>query len=237
MKIIDKNYDYYDYLQDREDILVFDRRGSYILQKKDILIAVNKMLNSWYGEPYTYLLLQCGATYWLFFALGSDVEGTDSSKHANDCTIRLVGTWKDYNKPINLFKLQAIEPQAGRDVFDSVFVFKTRSYIRTFNEDRFKKDMPVIRDATIHGMYRIYFDYNTNKTYPYKGADKWFILKSSGISPLVNPEDMYNAIDEYFSLMKAAAESTVAEGTTNNDKIKNHGFDVKTSFRGGKKPV
>ena len=55
---------------------------------------------------------------------------------------------------------------------------------------------------------------------------------STGIATIVLPEDIYNAFDEYFSLEKTASESTIAEGTTNKDKIINHGFDTKTSFRG-----
>ena len=67
----------------------------------------------------------------------------------------------------------------------------------------------------------------TEITYP--------ILKACGISNLIEPDVMYHAIDEYFSLMKQTSETTVAQGTTNEDKIVNHGFDKKTSFRGKNK--
>ena len=37
MRIIDKNHDFYDYLQDPTDnTIVFDRRGSFLLEKSYI---------------------------------------------------------------------------------------------------------------------------------------------------------------------------------------------------------
>ena len=50
MRIIDKNTDYYDYLQDSEDTLVFDRRGSYLLTK-DRLCEV--LVPAYYNTIYT----------------------------------------------------------------------------------------------------------------------------------------------------------------------------------------
>ena len=35
MKIIDNQYDYYDYLQSYTDPIVFDRRGSFLLTRED----------------------------------------------------------------------------------------------------------------------------------------------------------------------------------------------------------
>ena len=34
MRIIDKQHDFYDYLQDPTDRIVFDRRGAFLLTKK-----------------------------------------------------------------------------------------------------------------------------------------------------------------------------------------------------------
>ena len=75
--------------------------------------------------------------------------------------------------------------------------------------------------------------YNKKKnTYDYKRIETIPLLKACGIANLIDADTMYYAIDEYFSLMKTASETTTAEGTTNKDKIVNHGFDTKTSFRG-----
>ena len=54
MRIIDKLRDYYDYLQDPTDTLVFDRRNSYVVTKEDILRTLSV---SWEN----YLMLQAGS--------------------------------------------------------------------------------------------------------------------------------------------------------------------------------
>lgn len=57
------------------------------------------------------------------------------------------------------------------------------------------------------------------------------ILKACGIAELVDPVSVFCAIEEHFSMEKAASETTEAKGITNEDKVIMHGFDVKTSFR------
>ena len=59
MKIIDKNKDYYDYLQQYDDTLVYDRRGSYPLTKFDV---IDKLWGKLWEREATfqdkYMLLQ-----------------------------------------------------------------------------------------------------------------------------------------------------------------------------------
>ena len=226
MRIIDKQNDYYDYLQDNEDTLVFDRRGSRALSKEEIMDTINRVLDSYYHVPHVFLLLQCGASYWLFF-----VEGTDIKKRTGFCgpaetvsnyNIWILSKWKEYNQPLKLLSLQAISfNQSWKYKFYDVEYH--RQTIRTLNKDRLAESSSELREAAIHKDYKAYQDFSK------KG---YLLLKSSGIPNVIGPEEIYNAIDEYFSLEKTAAESTVAQGTTNNDKIKNHGFDTKVSFRG-----
>jgi len=227
MRIIDKNYDYYDYLQDNEDTLVFDRRGSVVDIRDRIFHSINGMLNSWYEEGSIFLLLQCGATYWLFLAEGRCITENGGKKSAVIYDLHLITTWKDYDRPYRLlsFEFITLERLWEYSIYDKEF--KGREYIRTLNIEKVKAAAPKLKDAVTHKQYKCQERYD---------KDGYPLLKLSGIPNLVGPEEMYNAIDEYFSLMKAAAESTVAKGTTNEDKIKNHGFDVKASFRGGKKP-
>lgn len=227
MRIIDKQNDYYDYLQDNGDSLVFDRRGSRALTKEEIMDTINRVLDSYYHVPYIFLLLQCGASYWLLF-----VEGTDIKKRANYCGPRevvgnynvwLLSKWKEYNQPLKLLSLQAIDfNQFWKYKIYKVDYYK-RKVVRTLIEDKLIESSHELREAVIHKDYEIYKDFSKKD---------YLLLKSSGIPNVIDPEEIYNAIDEYFSLEKTAAESTVAKGTTNNDKIKNHGFDIKTSFRG-----
>ena len=227
MRIIDKQNDYYDYLQDNGDDLVFDRRGSRSLSKEEILDTVNRVLDSYYHVPHVFLLLQCGATYWLLFVEGTDIKKRTGfcgpEKTASNYNIQLLSRWKEYDQPLKLLSLQAIDfNQFWKYKFYDVN-YRRREVIRTLNEDRLAESSRELREAVIHKDYRVYQDFSK------KGL---LLLKSSGVPNVIGPEEIYNAIDEYFSLSKTAAESTVAEGTTNNDKIRNHGFDTKTSFRG-----
>lgn len=227
MRIIDKQNDYYDYLQDNGDSLVFDRRGSRALTKEEIMDTINRVLDSYSHVPHVFLLLQCGASYWLLF-----VEGTGIKKRTGFCgpaetvsgyNIWILSKWKEYNQPLKLLSLQAISFNQSWKYKIYDVEYSGRKVIRTLMEDRLAESSPELREAVIHKDYKPYQDFSK------KG---YLLLKSSGIPNVIGPEEIYNAIDEYFSLEKTAAESTVAKGTTNNDKIKIHGFDTKTSFRG-----
>ena len=226
MRIIDKQTDYYDYLQDNGDDLVFDRRGSRSLSREEIMETITIMLNSYVHVPHVFLVLQCGATYWLFSVVGT-VGKADYREiyreRVEDYDIELLSTWKDYGHPLELLNLKAIDFNESwkYDFYDKKW--RRRKLERILVKEKLRELSSTLRDAVISRDYKVYREYGT------KG---FLLLKSSGIPNVVGPEEIYNAIDEYFSLKKTAAESTVAEGTTNNDKIKNHGFDVKTSFRG-----
>lgn len=227
MRIIDKQNDYYDYLQDNEDTLVFDRRGSRSLDKAEIKDIITKVLDSYYNVPNVFLLLQCGASYWLLFVEGTNIKDRTGycgpAKIVGDYNIWIVSKWKEYNQPIRLLSLQAIN-------FNQLWKYKIydidyrrQRVIRTLVSERLMGSSRALQEAVIHKDYEVYKDFSK------KG---YLLLKGSGIPNVIGPEEIYNAIDEYFSLEKTAAESTTAKGTTNNDKIKNHGFDTKTSFRG-----
>lgn len=223
MRIIDKKTDYYDYLQNNGDDLVFDRRGSRDLSKEEIMETLKMMRYHSDGvNPHIFLVLQCGATYWLFSVSGS-IEKVDFREIIKDYDIELLSTWKDYNHSLELLSLKVIDFNESwkYDFYDRKW--RRRKLERTLSKEKLRGKVPMLRDAAINRDYRVYEEYNN------KG---FLLLKSSGIPNMIGPEEIYNAIDEYFSLEKTAAESTVAEGTTNNDKIKNHGFDTKTSFRG-----
>ena len=221
MRIIDRQTDYYDYLQDNGDDLVFDRRDSRDLTKKDIKETISIMLESYVHVPHIFLVLQCGATYWLL-----SVEGTVGKvdwERVEDYDIEVLSTWKDYSHPLELLSLKAIDFNESWKYEFYNKRWRRRKLERTLSKERLREISSTLRDAVINRDYKVYRQYST------KG---FLLLRSSGIPNVIGPEEIYNAIDEHFSLKKTAAESTVAEGTTNNDKIKNHGFDTKTSFRG-----
>ena len=95
-----------------------------------------------------------------------------------------------------------------------------------------------IKNAIIHGDYKVEQSMGTyTKVTSCKGRDITEklhipILKACGIGSIIDPLEMFCAIEEHFSLEKTASERTDAIGSTNDDKITMHGFDTKTSFRG-----
>lgn len=58
------------------------------------------------------------------------------------------------------------------------------------------------------------------------------LLIASGYKDCIDPLDIYNSFEEYFSLEMSSTERTESVGLTDKEKITNHGFDVKSSFRG-----
>lgn len=232
MRIIDKNQDYYDYLQDRDDTLVFDRRGSFLLTKE---IFCDKIRNTWRRDSkYRFILLQCGATFWLFLVhITKYGEYPDADKPL-DYEVECITSWKNYNVPRGLLKLSLIT--FNQDWKYDILWDKWNNVSPHYDYDpeKIKNKADVLRQAIDNSDIEVIK--NLSKFTQYNGNIKSEltipILKACGIANQISAEDMYHAIDEHFSLEKTASESTVAEGTTNKDKIINHGFDTKTSFRG-----
>ena len=227
MRIIDKNNDYYDYLTDPTDTCVFDRRGSIVWGKLEF---ARRYLEDQYtfnrDNKYRFLLLQNGATFWLILAT---MLNTDYYKM--DYTLELLDTWKDYNKPNALMQIKTVHFNNEYQFYD----YKLKDY----RYEDIKKAVPTLRsfimtnDCKYTNYIKVWkwFDFEDGKNQTHE-RPYFPILRATGIPTVIDPDSMFNAIEEYFSIEKTASESTVAKGTTNKDKIVNHGFDVKTSFRG-----
>lgn len=205
MRIIDKNKDFYDYMQYKyfDDTFTFDRTNSYIMTKEDIISYLPLSIRGT-KKPY-YVLLQICHTFWLFELT---VAFSDTCYKPIDYSLSLFATWSNFNSKREMLKLSSIEFRWGVKPNDYIYLIDTNDY----NE---------------HHIY--------NKFYIYKGNDKEErnipILKDIGIASVVNAFDIYNALEMYFSEEKTANERTEAIGATNDDKIVAHGFDTKTSFR------
>ena len=104
MRIIDKQHDFYDYLQDPTDKLVFDRRGSFLLTK-EIFCEGIRYQRYHCDSRYRFVLLQCGVAYWLFM-ITITVKGLDYS--IVDYNMELLKNWKNYNGPNELIKLRVV---------------------------------------------------------------------------------------------------------------------------------
>lgn len=224
MRIIDKKADFYDYLQDSTDTIVFDRRQSFELTKK--LVCDNLRVR---GTNHTYMLLQCGYQYWLFLLTVTDKDQYDCPK---DYSLELLDTWKNYNAPSALISIKQI--RILKYDFDCASPFnQKKGFLKYLNSSLDK-----LRAFINNNEYRTEASFDKNTVYKdHKGG--WTkesltipLLKSSGFSAIINPVDVFYAIEEYFSMQKTAAERTEPLGITNDDKISMHGFDTKTSFRG-----
>ena len=234
MRIIDKNTDFYDYLQDPTDTLVFDRRGSFLLTKKDICDnLINRHQRD--KERYYFLILQCGATFWLFLAYVTEFN------HFNfpvDYTLELLYTWKNFNKPNELLKIDLIDGYCYctykmRDK-------KTHEYQLDLVR-KYTKDMVDYIDHYVSDSYDMRYDMRNitcvrdTKVMIHNGVNKrirsYPILRSCGMGKYIDSQDIFCAIEEYFSIEKQKLETTEPKGATNDDKIIMHGFDTKISFR------
>ena len=225
MRIIDKNRDYYDYLQSSDDNrIVFDRRGSFTLTKEALCDAFN-FVRYWDKTPYRFLLMQCGATYWLFLAEITSYEGIWHSP--SDYRLGLLSSWKNFNKDIRLLDISVVNPGVP-----FVMPWKMSS------KEEILKHKDALQNEIAQGNYSKEKDLGRGIRYTdHKG--KWEkqelpypLLKECGIAGLVGAQEIFSAIEEYFSMRIAESERTEPLGMTNNDKIEAHGFDVRTSFRG-----
>lgn len=223
MRILDKNNDYYDYHQDYADNMhVFDRRGSKLFSKEDFCMML-KWAYYYDQSKYRFVLFQCGATFWLFLAT---ITKRDTYE-VLDYDLELLTTWKNYNAKRKVLSIQNI-------TFSNYFVhrdFRTKDFLY---EDIIKH-VNDYKNAIINNEYcndigeKIK---DLEKRGKNNGPSTYPLLRACGIAQLIDSQDVYQAIDEHFSLIKTESEKTEAIGTTNNDKIVMHGFDTKTSFRG-----
>lgn len=237
MKIIDKNYDYYDYLQNPDDNLVFDRRNSFELTKK--IIADNLESVQYPKSKYRFILMQCGITYWLFLLTITEYDRSNPycNPTVKDYSLETLITWTNHNKPHTTINIEIISFRHSYIFYDHDLYIGTKDFsvdrIRSRAED-LKNNVDTNDYKTDHVLskYQIYTSIKDGWKHEIRDIP---LLKSSGIAELIDPVTLFNAIEEHFSISKTESERTEAVGTTNNDKITMHGFDTKTSFRGKNK--
>ncbi len=202
MRILDKNKDFYDYLQDYESDIVFDRRGSHIL--------INEELNIWslyyrYKSEFTdkYFLLQIGYTNWLILAKATKIGDSGNGYFTvEDYSLELVEMWKDYNKSVD-FKFGEISSKFSIEYL----------YSKKWEHKKFIDDVKLGN-----------FEYKNNL------AEKSpIVLSKTKLPSILNAQDVYLAIEEWLSHKK---DDVAHDSMTDKEKIVSHGFDTKVSFRG-----
>lgn len=223
MKIIDKNRDYYDYLQNVEldDTFTFDRRGSHELTTEDIIRPFQKWtVCSFFQKDYLntgYYLIQAGSTFWLIFVQFKDFNDNGIPQN---CEILSSETWKDYDKPRKVLSVTGIQV----DMF---------SYFRRKHKESMSEYLSDVKARVKSNDYKELCSFtkgalikdNASYVCPYP------ILKNTFIPSVIPAADLYHAIEEHFSMEKTAQERIESEGITDTEKVINHGFDKKSSFR------
>lgn len=242
MRIIDKQKDFYDFYQGmyRDDSITFDCTDSFLLTKeimRDHLWMARRHGQWWWQKgryhypEHCFTLMQVGNTFWLFL-----VRMVDSSTYNDDKPIDydayIVTTWKDYDLPRKLLRLDIIE--FSPDLTRKITEFDRKRGCQYDIGEILARESDLIK-AINHGEYTVLNSINKH-VYRKDGGEKIEkhipLLKASGINQVVDPLDIYLAIEEYFSLEKTASERTESVGLSNDEKVENHGFDLKTSFRG-----
>lgn len=174
MRILDKNKDFYDYLQDYDSDIVFDRRGSHILMNEELNFFP---LYNRYKVDDIYLLLQIGYTNWLIvekpIKIIKDASGYNIVK---DFSIELIEMWKDYNKSVD-FEFGEI---------------KNRYTIEYLTSKKFNHDLALMDDIKLGN-----FEYKNNL------AEKSpIVLSKTKLPSILNAQDVYLAIEEWLSHKK-----------------------------------
>ena len=228
MRIIDKNYDFYDYLSDDTDTIVFDRRGSYILKRDNVrnaLYHINRFNNK---TEYSFILIQAGNTFWLILVtLTLTIGGQWWSWHMEDWSPELLIKWKNYNKKSTILNISVIELNRLYKLCDK----KTHTLVR----DNIVNNVNDIVDAINNNGYRVIEDLNGYLDYyGKKNKNSALILRESGLSALIDPQDMFLAIEEHLSQEITKNERRDPIGMTNDMKVTSHGFDTVYSFRNKK---
>lgn len=231
MRIIDKNQDFYDYQQEvyQDASNVFDRTPSFLLTKQIVCEALDRS-DRWDRSTDRYLLLQICNTFWLFYVEITQFDGLHwTCDTPADYNVELLATWKNYNKPRCLIKFYSIGlDYAVRHLIADRYDIKQHRHL--INKEKMYKNKDAIIQSIDTNNYRVWMALADSTKY-----DKIPLLKACGVAKLVDPLEIYLAFDEYFSLQKQAAERTESVNITDTEKIVNHGFDSKVSFRGKNK--
>lgn len=235
MRIIDKNTDFYDFYQNiyRDNSVTFDRTDSFLLTKEIMCDHLDsrryRFLNE--TERLNFVLLQVCNSFWLFLA---EITAENDYRRPTDYKIELLKNWKCYDKERRMISLDVInfgiaayrliQQERHWNLYDKE---KIINRVNTLAELIDQNDFEIRSSIDCHTICK------SGKRDEIITIDKHIpLLKACGIAELIDPLEIYLAFEEYFSLEKSSAERTESNGLTNDEKIGNHGFDLKKSFRG-----
>lgn len=234
MRIIDKNTDFYDYLQYllKDDTFTFDRTNSFILTKEIMCDYLWTHREVWVGEHH-FVLMQVCNTFWLFdVEITKTVEDDRGVVLPDDYSVDLLACWKHYYRLRQLFSMNII--RFNMEIFP-LWRLKLKKRPKETLKMAIIERIPVFMDAINNDNYEIV---KTIADHPVRISGGKYVKKhlpiliASGFPSVIDPKVIYLALEEYFSLEAASYERTESIGLTDKERIENHGFDAKTSFRG-----
>lgn len=235
MRIIDKNTDFYDYYQNvyPDGSITFDRTDSFLLTKEIMCehLRVSRARSKYFeDELLNLVLLQICNTFWLFLVEVTKVNYDYYRPRPLDYSVELITTWKNYNKSRSLIKLDVV--RFGWPVYS---VYSDDKHFGIYDKSKLRAKPKALMQAIDTNDFEVYS--SINKHVIIRGdntrVEKHIpLLKACGIANCVDPLEVFLSFEEYFSLEKSSAERTASVGLTDLEKVGNHGFDTKTSFRG-----
>lgn len=216
MRIIDKNKDFYDFYQNvyHDNTFTFDRRNSYDLSKEEFSDMLQYTGRYELNENERHILLQVCSTFWLFKLTFIDKK---FNLYCRDYNLRLLATWTNRDVKRELIKLSQI-----------IFTYPYHLYHKNLNALDYKN---FIR-TNEYKEYRVFNKFTLSKDGYMSEKRTIPILKNIGVAAFIEPLDIYLALEEFFARQKQDEERTESINLTNDEKITNHGFDLKSSFRG-----
>ena len=208
MQILDKNKDFYDFYQNIyiDKTYTFDRRKSVYFHKEDWNeIFYNNERN------YIYYVLQVGYSRYLYKITYLGVS-TGWIIRLDNYKVELVKYWKNYDNLVD-------------------FEFGIAEELRNYGyKNDYRYDRSRYEKQSIDSLY------NTKllKAYLYDSRLKdrsYPILCESGIASCTDSHQLYMDIEEWLSAQKERELRTESKDITDKQKIVNHGFDTRESFR------
>ena len=204
MQILDKNKDFYDFYQNIyiDKTYTFDRRKSVYFHKEE---WNDIFFNS--ARDYIYYVLQVGYSRYLYKITYIDVS-TGWIIHLDNYKVELVKYWKNYDNLVD-------------------FEFGIEEELESYG---YKNYHPSYEKQNIDSLYNT----ELKKTYLYASRLKgrsYPILYESGIASCTDSHQLYMDIEEWLSAQKEKELRTESKDITDKQKIVNHGFDTRESFR------
>lgn len=209
MQIIDKNKDYYDYLQKvygRDTTITYDRRGSTVMSDLSVIRLIAPFTDRYDREEGAMFVVEVGELQYLFKASVDYAKVGIYSQFPEPVggTIELLTSFSDHQ---HYFEKEMTLVPATRD-YPYDFHWRkgrTNKYkyipVKSFMELRVKKDRAVSNP----------------------------ILTDTTVASLISAQDIWIALSNHIS--SKYNDKTVEIVNTDVDKLQNHGFDKKSSFR------